>query len=478
MKKCPIILIVLLFFSFNLCAKIPEPVRILILSGRNNHNWKQTTKQLERIFSDTERYAVSITMRPDTLKLRTLEQFNVVLNNWNSWPENDIRWTTETERALSDFIKTGGGFVTFHSSTSVFYKWPEFGDFTTAEWIDSTWHKEKSATHVIIGKSNHPVTSGMNDFYIYDELWVNAGKNDRFQILGAATNLQLKEDGVPVQPAIMVSDYGKGRIFHTILGHDARAMRNLGFKTLIRRGTEWAATGKVISEIPQELRKPEKHKQSFSWVETDTTIALLKGKDIVWQYNFNTKYGRPFFHPVFVDRNNITCVSPDDHLWHLGQWFCWKYINKVNYWEYKKGTLQSEGVTKIENIEIKKNSDFSAEIRLHIVYHPEGKQNVLSEDRVVRVSPPQRDGRISMDYDFLFKALEDQVELNRTPILGQKNGKSWGGYAGLSVRFNQDFMDSGFITPRGTIMTVLTVGRAIGYTWDLRVLMESRSELK
>ena len=160
-----------------------------------------------------------------------------------------------------------------------------------------------------------------------------------------------------------------------------------------------------------------------------------------------TKYGRPFFHPVYAGRNNMTCVSPDDHLWHLGQWFCWKFINKVNYWEYKRGTLQSEGVTEIENIEVKKNSDYSAEIKLNIVYHPIEEQNVLSEERVVKVSPPQPDGKIWMDYDLNFKALDDEVELNRTPILGQEDGKSWGGYAGLSVRFNQDFMDSGFITP-------------------------------
>jgi type 1 glutamine amidotransferase len=43
----------------------------------------------------------------------------------------------------------------------------------------------------------------------------------------------------------MVADYGKGRIFHTILGHDVKAMENEGFQTLLLRATEWAATGKV-----------------------------------------------------------------------------------------------------------------------------------------------------------------------------------------------------------------------------------------
>ena len=281
-------LFLLVFMSLLMhCSHKEKTIQVLILSGNNNHDWKQTTQQLEKIFSQSDRFRYKVTFRPDTLTSGSLKSFDVVLSNWNSWPENDIRWTVATEQALSDFIKSGGGFVTFHSSTSVFYKWPEFSEFTAAAWIDSTWHKEKSATHVLIENAGHPVTSGMSDFYIYDELWVNARSNDKFQILGSATNSQLNKEGIPTQPAILVSNYGKGRIFHTILGHDARAMRNLGFQTLLRRGTEWVATGNVTSEIPQELRQPEKQKQRFNWLETDTTIALLKGKNVVWQYNYN-----------------------------------------------------------------------------------------------------------------------------------------------------------------------------------------------
>jgi hypothetical protein len=192
----------------------------------------------------------------------------------------------------------------------------------------------------------------------------------------------------------------------------------------------------------------QKENLKYEWQETDTTFALLKGKEIIWQYNFNTIYGRPFFHPVTVNKNIITCLSPDDHPWHLGQWFSWKYINNINYWEYNKGSFQSEGVTEINSIEFKKNPDYSAEIRLKLTYHPFGREeNVLSEERKILISPPQQDGKIWMDYDFLFKALSDKVELNRTPILGQENGKSWGGYSGLSLRFNQYFGKPEFITP-------------------------------
>ena len=68
----------------------------------------------------------------------------------------------------------------------------------------------------------------------------------------------------------------------------------------------------------------------------------MNNSDIIWQYNFNNRFGKPYFHPVRVKNSTLTCVSPPDHPWHLGLWFSWKYINGVNYWEYLDD-FKSEG---------------------------------------------------------------------------------------------------------------------------------------
>ena len=52
--------------------------------------------------------------------------------------------------------------------------------------------------------------------------------------------------------------YGKGRVFHTPMGHDVNGMRCVGFVTTLQRGTEWAATGKVTMPIPQDFPSPDK----------------------------------------------------------------------------------------------------------------------------------------------------------------------------------------------------------------------------
>ena len=48
-----------------------------------------------------------------------------------------------------------------------------------------------------------------------------------------------------IEPVILALSYGKGRVFHTMLGHDVKAINHPSFQTTFLRGTEWAASGKV-----------------------------------------------------------------------------------------------------------------------------------------------------------------------------------------------------------------------------------------
>jgi type 1 glutamine amidotransferase len=47
--------------------------------------------------------------------------------------------------------------------------------------------------------------------------------------------------------------FGKGRIFHTTLGHDLAGLNCVGFIATYQRGTEWAATGKVTQKVPADF---------------------------------------------------------------------------------------------------------------------------------------------------------------------------------------------------------------------------------
>lgn len=441
--------------SNQVSNKSEDKLKLLILSGKNNHEWQSTTPQLVKMYVESGRFEVKVTEEPDTLSYEILKDFDAVVSNWSAWPEHDYHWPDVAERVLIEFIEEGGGFVVIHAASATFYDWPAYQELVGTTWGDSTKHGKQVPHKIIIKDKTHPITNGISDFWITDELWVNAGINSELNILAEAYSDTTNSGRGMMEPVLHWKEIGKGRVFHSILGHNARAMKNSGWKTLMLRGTEWAATGTVSIPVPADLTANRIVKSPhYSWEETDTTIALLNKNEVIWQYNYNTIKGKPFFHPVRINNSTITWLSPEDHPWHLGIWHSWKYINGVNYWEYD----QSEGVdpfhflgiTEVKDIQIEKGEDHSCVMTLKIAYHEKNGMDLMMDNRTVKVSPPNQEGLFFIDYQFHITSMTDSLELSRTPLENEPHGQSWGGYAGLSIRFSPDFFDPQFINADGT----------------------------
>jgi type 1 glutamine amidotransferase len=446
-----------MILMFARCVKEQTPernndkIRLLILSGRNNHEWQKTTPLLVKFYEESGRFDVFVTNSPDTLSYEYYKTFDVVVSNYTPWPEHEYRWPREAEEGLTKYIDEGGGFVLFHAASAAFYSWDEYQYLAGTTWGDSTTHGKIKPHKIEIRDKEHPITENMSDFWITDELWVNAGVNSMLNVLAESYSDLSNKGRDAMEPVVHWKQKGMGRIFHNILGHNERAMKNTGWKTLMIRGTEWAATGKVTSPVPAGLAlQRSDDTMGFSWSETDTSITFLSKGNIVWQYNYNTIKGKPFFHPVNINKSTVTWLSPEDHPWHLGIWHSWKYINGVNYWEYDRSDgvtpFNFLGVTEVREINITKRPDFSCIIDLEIYYHEQDKPDLLKEQCQIRVSAPDKKEQFFIDYSFDFKALAASVKLDRTPLLHQREGKSFGGYAGLSVRFSHDLFHPVFIS--------------------------------
>ena len=83
------------------------------------------------------------------------------------------------------------------------------------------------------------------------------------------------------EPMLMVMRYGKGRVFHTTLGHDVAALSCVGFMTIFQRGTEWAATGRVTQNIPASF--PTANTVSFRVDIAAMDPAFLNGASPIVQ---------------------------------------------------------------------------------------------------------------------------------------------------------------------------------------------------
>lgn len=169
--------------------------------------------------------------------------------------------------------------------------------------------------------------------------------------------------------------------------------------------------------------------------QTDTSLAWqVDGKD-VWRFSFDPAKGKPFFHPVGVAGGPaLTNFKPEDHPWHYGLWFSWKYINKTNYWEENRQTGRAQGRTGWSVPKVETKSDGTATITMDLTYTHQSGRVDLTERRVLLVSAPDRAGGFTLDWKAHFTAGAEGAVLDRTPMPGEPDGRFNGGYAGLSIR--------------------------------------------
>jgi hypothetical protein len=166
------------------------------------------------------------------------------------------------------------------------------------------------------------------------------------------------------------------------------------------------------------------------------SVALRHQDRVLWQFQHDPAAPHAFFHPLALPGTGpLTVDAPADHVWHHGLWFCWKFIDGVNYWEHARGADRPAGQTRTTLDRLETRGDGSATILARVGYAPTAEaEPVLEEARRIEVAAPGPDGGYAIDWTASFTAGADPVLLDRTPLPGEPGGQVFGGYAGLSLR--------------------------------------------
>jgi uncharacterized protein len=260
-------LVVFFLTCLGLMAQTPK-IQTLLITGQNGHDWKTVSPLLKKALEDTGRFEVRVMEEFRGAGPETLAPYDLVVVNYYEKKNKQLWWGERAESAILDYVKSGKGLVMYHFSAAAFEGWVEYEKLSGANWRPGQGHH--SAAHdftVKIVDREHPITKGLKPEFMqtHDELYANLKWQPKecCQILATAWDDHALYQGKAKQPTpgpgldqamLWTLNYGKGKVFATMLGHDGPAVQTLPFIVTFTRGAEWAATGNVTLPIPAEMK--------------------------------------------------------------------------------------------------------------------------------------------------------------------------------------------------------------------------------
>ena len=224
-------------------AKDGRPLRVLFL-GHDQERHHPSGSLLPLLAAPLARNGIHIThvMTPEEAltpaKLAHYDALMIYANHKTITPAQ--------EQALVDFVEGGKGVVAIHCASFMFTDAPRYIPLIGGQFQR---HGTGEFTAEIVNP-DHPAIKGLKPFKTWDETYVHTRHNpvDR-------TVLMERVDQEGREPYTWVRTQGKGRVFYTAYGHDARTWGQAGFHQLIQQGVVWAVDD-AARRTWQQLKMP------------------------------------------------------------------------------------------------------------------------------------------------------------------------------------------------------------------------------
>ena len=331
------------FLSVNLFAQPAGKIKVLVIDGYSNHDWRYTTEVIKTMLVNSHFCDVDISTaptndspdynnwNPDFSKYDVLVQNVNNLGNGNTWPR-------KVQVNFEDYMKNGGGMYVFHSANNSFPQWKEYNKMIGLGWRkpeqgvaieivdgemvkipvgdgDGTSHGAR-VDLVVNKRIDHPINHGFPQKWKTPdiELYTYArGPAENMQVLSYTYDARTGKNW----PVDWVIKYGKGRVYNATFGHlwhDERmppSIQCVGFQTTFLRAIQWLAEKEVTVKVPESFPTENKislHPFEIYYSKEDGWENLFNGKSLNgWEVKCQPQdKGKGFWH---VNNGVIECNS-------------------------------------------------------------------------------------------------------------------------------------------------------------------------
>ena len=236
-----VLLLVTFCAGFSLCPEVPNKTKVLVITG--GHGFEK--EPFYKIFEDNHEIAFTIEEHAKTnataYERSDLLSYDVVVLY------DLAKEITENQKAkVVSLFEKGIGFVVLHHALASYPNWPEFETIIGGRYVEPDPKKPGTVTEkvgwkhdvevpVVIVAKDHPITAGLNDFIIHDEIYWG------YRVSKDVTPLITTTHPKSGKPLGWCRTEGKSRVVYLQLGHGPEAFNNENYRKLVAQSIRWTA---------------------------------------------------------------------------------------------------------------------------------------------------------------------------------------------------------------------------------------------